>query len=514
MKIKSNSHRILINTCSQYSRTVINIFLSLYSTRLILNALGVTDYGIFTLIAGVVTMLAFITNAMSSTTQRFISYYQSKSDFDTQQKLFNNSIILHIFLGIVVIAILEILGLFIFNGFLNIIPERIHAAKIVYQCVVSMIILSFLSSPYQALIISNENIVFSSLISVMDGVLLVITALLLNLLKTDKLILYGYLMLGINIFNLIAFVSYVKINYKTDIIPKLKQFDLTFLRSMGNFVGWQLYITGCIIGRTQGTAIVLNKFFGSVINASFGIALQISGAINVISSSLMTAVNPQLVKAEGCGDRLKMFTLAESASKIGFLLLAALVIPVFFQISEILKLWLGENPPYSSLFCQVILITSLIDQLTLGLASANQAIGNIKWYALSTQTLKILTVPLLAILLLCNIPLKVSIWCYLALEIISSFLRLPFLKKTGGLKVLQFIKNVFCRPFIPVLIIILIYSLLKYLNIFFWTYIIYACFITVFYIILVYKISLTKQEQIIIINIIASLKNKLNNFKQ
>ena len=405
-----SSTRLVVNTGAQYARTIINLVLSLYSTRLILHALGIADYGIFTLIAGVVSMLAFMTNAMVSTTQRFMSYHQTRSNLEVQQQIFGNSVIMHLIFSVLVLIILEIIGIFLFDGFLNIVPERVPAAKVVYQCAIAMILCSFITAPFKALLISHENLVYISIIDVLDGVLKVGVAFLLISIDHDKLILYGYLMIGIYLMNLVAFLVYDFKNYPECIVPKLRNFNKTYLKSMSSFVGWQLYSTGCIIGRTQGTAIVLNKFFGTVVNAAFGIALQVSGAVNFVSSALLTAINPQIVKAEGAGDRKRMFELAEIASKFSFLLLATLVIPIIFMLPDILKLWLGEVPDWSVLFCKVILCTALIDQITLGLGTANTAIGNIKPYALVVNTIKILTVPFLWVLLLTGVRLDIAIW--------------------------------------------------------------------------------------------------------
>lgn len=508
MVIKSNSTRLVVNTGAQYARTIINLVLSLYSTRLILHALGIDDYGVFTLIAGVVSMLAFMTNAMVTTTQRFMSYHQTKSDLSVQQKIFGNSILMHIIFSILVLVSLEIIGLFLFDGFLNIPQNRISAAKIVYQCAIAMILCSFITAPFKALLISHENIVYISIVDVLDGILKVGIALLLTKIPCDKLILYGYLMITIYLLNFIAFAFYDFKKYEECVLPKFKNFNKTYLKSMSAFVGWQLYSTGCIIGRTQGTALILNRFFGTVINAAFGIALQVSGAINFISSALVTAINPQIVKAEGSGDRKRMFDLAEAASKFSFLLLAMVVIPLSLVLPDILKLWLGEVPEGSVLFCQVILYAALIDQITYGLISANQAIGNIGPYALTINTIKILTVPALWILLKIGIDLKIAIWTYVIFETICALFRLVFLKYSGGLNIGKFAKNVFLNILLPTIFIIGAYLFLqKSVNHFFW-YMVGIIPITLVYLALIYLVSLNFKEKEIIYSITKKILSK------
>lgn len=506
--IQRNSTRVVVNTIAQYTRTVINLILSLYSTRLILDALGLADYGIIALIGGVVSMLAFMTNAMVTTTQRFMSYHQTKSGLEIQQAIFSNSVLMHIGVSFVVLIILEIVGLFLFDGFLDIIPERLNAAKIIYQCTIAMILLSFITAPYKALLIAHENIVYISVVEVFDGIMKVCIAIALTMWGTDKLVTYGYLMLGINILNLLAFSIYDFRKYKECIVLRLKLFDRGYLKSMSSFIGWQLYSTGCVVGRTQGTAIIINKFFGTIVNAAFGIALQVSAAVNFISSSLTLAINPQIVKAEGDGNRFKMLQLAEVASKFSFLLLAFIVIPLLFILHEILLLWLGDVPEYAALFCMVILISSLIDQITSGLVSANQAIGNVGAYALTINTIKVLTLPILTGLLWMGMNLKYAIWCYAIIEFLCAILRLPFIRHTGGLVINQYIHNVFLKIILPTLQLVICCLGLYSLHLPLYLYIIGIVPIIILYGIIIYKLSLNANEREIINRLISSIKVK------
>lgn len=508
MKPQRNSTRLIINTGAQYTRTVINVFLSLYSTRLILNALGVDDYGIFMLIGGVVSMLSFVTNAMISATQRFLSYNQGVGDSDTQKKVFSNSIFIHLFFSIGIFIILEIAGLFLFDGFLNIVPDRIHAAKIIYQISIAMVILSFMTAPYKALLISHENLVYISVIDVCDGLLKFAVALILTFWGYDKLITYGFLMTSITIFNFVAFFTYSFRRYEECIMPKTSYLNESYLKSISSFIGWQLYNTGCVVGRTQGTALILNKFFGTVVNAAFGIALQVSGAVNFISTSLTTAINPQIVKAEGQKDRKKMLSLAQVSSKFSFLLLSILVVPICFRIHDILKFWLGEIPDWSALFCRVILITALIDQITAGLIAANQAIGNLRAYSLTVNTIKILTIPIFLILLLYHVPLKIAIWCYAVIELICAICRLPFLKLTGGLVINEYIHNVFYRIFFPFAFLLIAYFVASSLTENLMVFILEAIIITIVYLAIIYYCGLNVQEKKIIVGIKNSLMLK------
>ena len=251
------------------------------------------------------------------------------------------------------------------------------------------------------------------------------------------------------LFDLLAFSIYDYIKYEECSTPKLKHFDKQYIYSLSSFAGWTLYSTGCIIGRTQGIAIVLNKFMGATINAAYGIALQVNGAVSFISQSLLNAMNPQIVKAEGAGNRQRVLRLSEIASKFGFLLLALLVIPLVMEMAQVLKLWLNEYPPGTVYLCQLILLTALVDQLTIGLASANQAVGNIKAYSLIVNTIKLITLPIVIVLMLLGVNYQLTMISYIVIEFICCISRLFFLKHTAGLSIRHFVQVVFKMQSIP-----------------------------------------------------------------
>lgn len=497
----SSSTRVIINTGAQYVRSIISLFVALYSTRLILNALGVNDYGIYSLIAGVVAMLSFISNALVSTTQRFISYHQTNSTKDFISTLFGNIVILHIVFSIALVLILEVAQPFLFNGFLNIEPSKISAAKYVYQCAIFMVTISFLYAPFVALLISHENIVYSSIVQVVDSLFRLAIAISISYFADYKLETYVTLLCLISIFDILAYGIYSFRKYDECVCPRLHHLRKSIFKKIAGFLTWQIYSAGCVVGRTQGTAIVLNKFYGTFLNASFGIAQQVSGAISFVSSSLLNAINPQIIKAEGDGNRRQMFTLSMAASKFSLILLAMFVTPLIFNMNLILHLWLKEVPEYAVLFCQVILLTSFFDQTTSGLITANQAIGNVRSYSLVINTIKLLTVPIIAIMIFHGTPLKVAFWVYAFVELICAISRLPFLKITGGLKILEFTQYVFVRLLIPIVFIFLInYYLSQYISN---LILLIACTIltSVVYLMLVYWITLTYSEKDIVKNI-------------
>lgn len=452
--MKSDTTRIMVNTVAQYTKTIINILLSLYSTRLVLQILGTEDYGIYSVVGGIVYMLSFITNSLIITTQRYMSFYQGKKDTQKLKDIFNNSLLLHIFLGIIIVLFLYIIGELLFESFLSIPKDRISAANIVYNIISITIFITFITAPFKALLVSHENIIYASIIDVVDGGLKLITAISLSFITFDKLISYAWLLSAISLFNLIAFMWYTYKNYDECSIPKIKSLNIEYIRNLLSFAWWNIYNTGCVVGRTQGIAIIINRFFGPIVNAAYGIAFTVSSAIQFVSTSLCNAMNPQIMKAEGQGNRPKMLRLAEIESKFSFLLIALVGIPCIFGMDILLSIWLKDIPNLAVYFSQMVILSAIVDQLTVGLGSANLAIGNIKRYSLTIYSMKLLTLPVAIVFLSAGFNVKYVMVSYLIFELISAIVRIPMLKNTGGLNTKGFIKKVIIKEIFPILILI------------------------------------------------------------
>lgn len=444
--------RIIVNTAAQYTRTVLNVCLSLYSTRLILSALGQSDYGIYSVVAGVVSMISFATNALVVTTQRFLSFNHGAGDKEKVYQIFGNSVLLHLLIAGVLLLVLGSLTYPIIHNVLHIDSDRLTAATYVYGATVLMLCLTFITAPFRALFIARENIVYISIVDVADGILRVLIAVFLAYVAHyDRLITYAFLLIGISVFNLIAFVGFSLLRFEECHLPRLREWNKEYIRNLSGFAGWTIYSTGCIIARTQGIAVLLNRIFGSVMNAAYGIALHVSGAIHFLAQALTSAMNPQIVKAEGAGDRQRMLSLAASSSKYAYLLLSLVSIPLIAEMPAILQVWLGDVPEHAVMFCRFVLAASCIDQLTIGLGTANQAIGKIRNYSLSINTIKVMTLPGAWIVLRMGYPVDGVMWCYIGFEFCCMLARLPFLKKTAGLQIMHYIKVVFIPIILPTL---------------------------------------------------------------
>lgn len=449
------SSRVVFNTVIQYFRTIVFAFVSLYTTRLILDALGVENYGIYALIGGLVSLLSFIQTSLSSTTQRFLSYYQGQSDIEMQRSVFNNSVITQLFLGIILVFILFAIKPLLFNGFLNIPDNRLDAAIWVYYCMIFILFLTILGTPFHATLIAHENILFVTIVLLFETIMKIPIALSLTWFQFDSLVQYAVLLAFMQIIVFMLSFLYCKRKYAESRTGSFLLFNIKVFREMFSYVGWTAYSMGCIVGRNQGIALVMNKFFGAAINAAYGLAFSVSGQISFISSSIQNAINPQIIKAEGAGNRSKMLRLSEISSKFSFTLLALISIPAIIEMQSLLAIWLKEIPKHTIGFCQFVLLANLIDNLTVGLTTANRAIGNIRSYTLIIYTIKLLTLPAAMLCLYLDLPVISVMVCFVGLELFSAFIRLPLLKLTGGLSILGYSRRVFLYLIAPTVLTII-----------------------------------------------------------
>ncbi|MBR5052040.1 MAG: hypothetical protein IKW91_02320 [Bacteroidaceae bacterium] len=461
------SKRIVINTLAQHTRAIINTCLSLYSTRLVLQALGQSDYGIYSLVAGVVTMLAFLTGALVITTQRQLSFYHGKGNITEVRGMFSSSLLLHILIGGSIAIVLLAFTPFIFGGFLDIDPTRVPTAKGVYYLAILSLVIVFFTAPYKALFIAREEIYYVSMVDVMDGILKLAFALSLPFITFDRLMAYAFAIAGIQAFHFLALSLWAVNHFKESmLLPRLSLVRRCYLKELTGFATWTVYSTGCVMGRTQGVAIILNRFFGTIVNSAYGIAQQVYHSIAFISQAVTNAMSPQIVKAESIGNRQRMFHLAELSSKYNFLLLSTVVIPLSFELPEVLKLWLGDVPPHAVTLCRFVILSALCDQITFGLGTANQAIGRIRNYSLVVNTIKVLTLPAFWLCLHFGYEIGQAMWAYIGFEILCALVRLPFLEITAGLSIRHFASHVFARVAIPLLCIaIACWIMVTYVNV-------------------------------------------------
>ncbi|MCY1723261.1 MATE family efflux transporter [Prolixibacteraceae bacterium Z1-6] len=437
--------RVAVNTGILYGRMTITVFISLYVTRLILAALGENDFGIFNLVGGSIAMLTFLNLAMAAATQRFMSYAQGEEDLKKQKYIFNVSVILHFIIAIIVIILLEILGYFLFNEILDIPPERIYAAKLIFQFMLISTFLIIISVPYDAVINAHENMLVVAILGIIESIVKLAIAIYISFISIDKLIIYGFLMVTLSILLLVIRGIYCHNKYNEVQFNFRKYFNKSLFFQMTSFAGWSLLSSSASLITMQGISVLLNSFFGVVVNAAQGIAAQVSGQLMAFSNTMLKALNPVIVKSEGGKNRYQMLEASMTGNKLSFFLLAFFAIPALLEMPFILKLWLKDVPEYSIEFCRLRLIAMYIGQLTVTFPTAISAIGNIKQFSSWNSVIWALLLPASYVLFKFGAPPEYLYFVFIAVYIALSIISVYFIKRLGGLSIKDFLVNVVSR---------------------------------------------------------------------
>ena len=330
--------------------------IGLFTTRLVLGALGETNYGIYSLVAGVVGMLAVLQSAMSSASMRFMAHSLGSDNEILILKTFNTTLFLHIIIGLVVVAIIETGGYFMFDYLLKIPEDKVFDAKVVFHFMALTTFVSIIAVPYDAVINSHENLLALSIADVIGSFFKLGLAIYLTVSHFNLLILYGFGMFVIQIIMRIIKQQYSVTHYKECTLNFKKYVDKSLSREILYFSGWNLFGSIASMSVTQVRSVLLNMFFGVTINAADGISKTASGQVNLVSTSLTSAINPQLVKSEGSGDRQKMLHITNISTKFSVFLFALFAIPVILETPYLLNLWLKNVPDYAVIFVRLTLI--------------------------------------------------------------------------------------------------------------------------------------------------------------
>ncbi len=505
------ANRVAVNTIVQYIQLILNVVIGLYSVRIILNALGHDDYGIYDVVAGIIAVLSFIRSSMSQTSIRYLAVSLGTKDIKEIRSTFNNCFWLHFFIGIILVVFLEFIGLFLFEGFLNIAENRIKAAKIVYHCMIFTLFLNIIITPFSALIIAHEKFYYSSFIGILDSILKLVIAFALLYTNHDKLILYAILMVGVSIINKALHLAYLLHKYRKEM--HIGKIILSEYKGITGFAGWTLLdVMGAVASR-QGYAVMLNKFFGTSVNAAFAVSRQVEGHTYTISSSVINTMKPQIMKSYGAGDIKRMLRLAMTSGKFGFSMMALAAIPLLVMMPEILKLWLINVPNGAIEFSRLLVIATLVDQLTKGIVHACQATGNIKWFSIFVSMSRFAALPISIFFLALDFPAITAMYIYIACEATGSFLRVLIMSYLTELRISSFMKSVVFKILPPFVISYLTCYYLYNNSVQDITSMLYIIAITfIVYSILTCTIGLEKEEKIAIKNMYNSIKLYLTKF--
>ena len=375
----TSNGQIARNTLFLYIRMVVVMCITLYTTRLILQVLGVDDYGIYSVVCGFVSMLGFLNTSITNATQRYYNYQIGQGQVESVKCVFTSALLIQLMLCGIILLLGETIGLWYIENKLVLASERQTAALWVYQFSLMTVCVSLFQTPYSAAVMAFEKMNFYAIISIIDAVLKLIIVLLLNKCSGDKLVCYGLMLFIVSLTSWSLYVLFVKAKIKH--IKLSFPISTTMLKSILSFSGWNVFSSFSNIVSGQGVNILLNSFFGPIVNASRGVANQVMSAIQYFSANIIVAFRPQLIQSYSAGEYQRTNFLLFSMSKISFVLMLIIALPIVIEINQILNFWLGDKiPEYTAVFSSLVIISMLINILNSPISVMAHATGNIRRY--------------------------------------------------------------------------------------------------------------------------------------
>lgn len=436
------TRRIAKNTLMLYIRMLFMMFLGLYTSRIVLQALGESDYGIYNVVGGVVAMFAMISGALNSAVSRFITFEMGKGSAAQLNKVYSTAVTTQIILAAVVVAIAEPVGLWFIDNEMTIDPSRIPAARNVLHFSILAFVINLMSVPQMASITAHEKMSAYAAIGILDGSLRFATALLVKNSTGDRLIYYAALMTLTVLIIRAAYGIYCRRNFEECRYRPV--FDRPLMKEMFSFAGWNFIGVTAGVLRDHGGNILVNVFSGSVaVNAARGVALQLSNAVQSFVTNFMTAVNPQITKSYAAGEKEYMFSLMRKSSRMAYYLLFIIALPVLFNMEELLDLWLDEVPLMSVGFARLFLILALSESLSGPLMTGMLATGKVRNYQILVGGLIMLDFPVSYVFLKLGFGPEVTVIISIVISQLCLFARLYMLKRTIDFPVRQFLARVY-----------------------------------------------------------------------
>ncbi len=447
----SNNKRIAKNTIFLYFRMMLMMVVSLYTSRVVLNTLGITDYGIHNVVGGFVSMFSLISGSMNTTISRYLTFELGRGDFERLKVVFSTSVNIQIGISLVIVLLAEIVGLWFLNYKMVIPADRMIAANWVFQCSLLSFCINIISVPYNAVIIAYEKMDSYAYFGILEVLLKLLIVFLLLFSSWDKLIYYSILLLAVSLFMRILYGWYCNKYFKE--CKYFLVFEKSVLKEMGSFAGWNYLGAIAAILRTQGLNVLLNLFFGVTVNAARGVATQVEAAVTQFVGNFTMALNPQITKSFAKDDREYMHKLVCYGAKYSYFMMLILIIPLIIEAPVILKLWLKIVPVYTVIFLRITLIVILLDTLSDTLTMSMQASGNIKLYQIVVGSIEISIFPISYFLFEMGMPpFSCYIVCAVAM-VVKLIVKLPILHKSIGLMPSYFVSIVILRV-IPVSILL------------------------------------------------------------
>lgn len=492
--IQANNKRIAKNTMLLYGRMLLLMAISLYTSRVILNALGVEDYGIYNIVGGVVAMFSMLSGSLSAAISRFITFELGKGNKENLAKVFSASVTIQLGICAIVMLLAETVGLWFLNSKMVVPENRLYAANWVYQLSLVTFVISLVSIPYNAAIIAHERMSAFAYISIFEAVNKLIVAYFIIISPIDKLIFYAIMIAMIAIIIRLIYGVYCKKRFEECTYHFI--YDHELLKQMFGFAGWNFIGASSALLRDQGGNIVINLFCGPAVNAARGIAFQVNTAVHSFVTNFMTALNPQITKSYASGDYQYMMTLIFQGARLSYYILLLLSLPVIVNTHYILHIWLGQVPEHTVLFVQLVLIFGMCESISSPLITAMLATGKIRNYQLVVGGFQMLNLPVSYILLRFGAIPETVLIVAIVISQLCLVSRLYMLRGLIGLKARDFIKKVYANVIeVTILSVIVPFLLAIVLNNDFLNFIVLSIITVVSTLLVVFYVGCTMEER-------------------
>lgn len=507
-QISENNKRIAKNTLLLYVRMLFMMVVSLYTSRVILNTLGVEDFGIYNVVGGVVTMFSIISSSLSSAISRFLTYELGKGNQTKLNKIFSASVSIQLLLSLIIVVLIESVGVWFMNVKMTIPESRMTAANWVLQFSIVTFVINLISVPYNAAIIAHEKMSAFAYISILEAVCKLAIALLIMVSSIDKLIFYAILMCAVAVVIRFIYGHYCKKNF-TECTYHF-HWDKDILKQMFGFAGWNFLGSGSFLLMTQGVNILMNMFFGVTLNAARGVANQVDNAVQQFVTNFTTAINPQITKSYATGNLFYMHQLVSAGSKYSFFLTWFFALPILLETNKILSIWLKIVPEYSVMFLQLTIGVSLISVISNTLVTSMLATGDIKKYQIIVGGLGMTIFPLAYIAYKMGLPPATSYFIHMTIFVVQLGIRLYLLRNMINLPIMYFVKN----TLLPDLRVLLVSSivpicLLCTMQDTFVRFLVICIISILSTVISIYTIGLTKSEKTFINQYLVKVKARI-----
>lgn len=439
--ISANNKRIAKNTLVLYVRMFLMMAISLYTSRLVLQALGVEDFGIYNVVGGIVSMMGVINGAMSVSTTRFLTFELGKGDMTRLKQIFTMCVNIYSLLALILFILSETIGIWFLNTQLVIPDDRMVAANWVFQFSILSTIFSLLTNPYNAVIISREKMNIYAYISIADAILKLAIVYLLLVVPFDKLIVYGFMLMLLHVLNASIYFFYCNKKYQESRYSFY--WETPLFKQLLSYTGWNLFGSAASLVKGQGLNILLNMFFNPSVNAARGIAYQVNTTVSHFFTNFYTAVRPQITKYYAQGDLENMFKLVFRSSKLSFFLILFITMPLIIEAPYIIQLWLGQLPEYVIPFMRLILVITAVDAMATPLMTTAHATGKIALYQSVVGTMTILNIPISYVFLNYGFSPLIVFEVSLVIAVTNLFLRLWIVWRLVRFPVWIYIKQIF-----------------------------------------------------------------------